>query len=244
MARQPGTGNRWTNSERDERPGSLFNELVVLPTLAPQLARPEYLDTNLPFVALPQLRSQQEQHGVLGFFPSSAAPGNFVPPTVDQADNDDDNDDDTVEQLPARLFSTSIQTEETKVELASGGRRSGTKTSTKIVRVTCPGPKVALLDLSRRNIVDDVIFGTINGQERYACSSLSGPPFQICSGGKSAAPVVRTDEEWIRVLGMFGPKLKDVIFIFDITESALAPYQRASAPLGHTNLMTVTAGTQ
>jgi hypothetical protein len=55
--------NRWTRD--DENPGSLFHELVVLPTLAPELARPEYL---LPHgegpVPYPQPRSQQIANGI------------------------------------------------------------------------------------------------------------------------------------------------------------------------------------
>ena len=33
--------NRWSI---DGNPGSVFHELVILPTLAPHLARPDYLD--------------------------------------------------------------------------------------------------------------------------------------------------------------------------------------------------------
>lgn len=59
----PHSGNRWTHDE--ERPGSIFHELVVLPTVAPHLARPEYLDPTpgVPIV-LPQPRSHQLEHGV------------------------------------------------------------------------------------------------------------------------------------------------------------------------------------
>lgn len=58
----PKRANRWSH---DGQPGSYFHELVVLPTLAPQLARPEYLDPNsgtFPF-PLSQPRSQHPEPG-------------------------------------------------------------------------------------------------------------------------------------------------------------------------------------
>ena len=59
--RRSGT-NRWAID--DENPGSMFHELVVLPTLAPHLARPEYLEPTLGGpVILPQPRSQQLEDG-------------------------------------------------------------------------------------------------------------------------------------------------------------------------------------
>lgn len=55
--------NRW--SIDDENPGSIFHELVVLPTLAPHLARPEYLDSApRGLTILPQPRSQQIENGI------------------------------------------------------------------------------------------------------------------------------------------------------------------------------------
>jgi hypothetical protein len=58
--RRAGT-NRWSI---DGNPGSVFHELVVLPTLAPHLARPDYLDgTGVPTI-LPQSRSQQIENGI------------------------------------------------------------------------------------------------------------------------------------------------------------------------------------
>ena len=58
----PRCSNRWTHD--DEHPGSLFHELVVLPTLAPHLARPEYLGKTQGPIVLPQPRSQQFEEGV------------------------------------------------------------------------------------------------------------------------------------------------------------------------------------
>jgi len=63
--------NRW--SINDENPGSIFHEVVVLPTLAPHLAHPEYLDSTpgSPTI-LPQPQSQQIENGItvvqLGMF--------------------------------------------------------------------------------------------------------------------------------------------------------------------------------
>ena len=54
--------NRWTQD--DENPGSIFHELVVLPTLAPHLARPEYEEATSGPIILPQPRSQQLKNGV------------------------------------------------------------------------------------------------------------------------------------------------------------------------------------
>jgi len=58
----PKRANHWSH---DGQPGSYFHELVVLPTLAPHLAHPEYLDPNsgtFPF-PLSQPHSQQPEHG-------------------------------------------------------------------------------------------------------------------------------------------------------------------------------------
>lgn len=96
MLRQPGTGGRWSNTERDERPGSFFNEVVVLPTLAPHLARPEYLNPNPQFIPIPQPRSQQQQHGVIGVFPSGSVPF----PIADEDEAVDDQAE--VEKAPGK----------------------------------------------------------------------------------------------------------------------------------------------
>ncbi|TFK61466.1 hypothetical protein BDN72DRAFT_904068 [Pluteus cervinus] len=54
---------RWDRN--DEKPGSAFHELIVLPTFAPELARPEYMDPRAPGpVILPQPRSQQRENGI------------------------------------------------------------------------------------------------------------------------------------------------------------------------------------
>ncbi|SRR6266567_1072302 len=53
--------NRWTQD--DPIPGSYFHELVVLPTLAPHLARPEYLGATTGPIVLPQPQSQQLDNG-------------------------------------------------------------------------------------------------------------------------------------------------------------------------------------
>jgi hypothetical protein len=56
--------NRW--EQDDEHPGSLFHELIVLPTLAPHLARPEYLrQPGEGPVIYPQPCSQQIANGVV-----------------------------------------------------------------------------------------------------------------------------------------------------------------------------------
>ena len=59
----PNRPNCWTHN--DENPGLLFHELVILPTLVPELAHSEYL---LPHgegpVPYPQPCSQQIANGV------------------------------------------------------------------------------------------------------------------------------------------------------------------------------------
>lgn len=193
MNRQPGTGTRWTNRERAERPGSTFHELVTLPTLAPHLARPEYVNPNAPFIPLPQARSRQEEDGVVGVFSSDPAPESSTPATADE--NDDANDDE-VEVIPcaypswtiihnltyrlptARQFTTSILSEETIINQPAS-RRSNTKVSTSIKSVTSPGPTVPLLNLSRCAVIEDVILETINGKQVYAASPTFGPTFFI-----------------------------------------------------------------
>lgn len=76
----------------------------------------------------------------------------------------------------ARQFSTSVQAQETKTEQILSGR--SIKSTTKTTSNVRPGPRVALLDLSRRDVVNDVILATVNGRESYACA-LSGPPFKV-----------------------------------------------------------------
>ncbi|KAJ4463321.1 hypothetical protein C8R41DRAFT_169460 [Lentinula lateritia] len=229
MSRQPGNGIRWTNSDCDARPGSIFQELVVLPTLAPQLTRPEYADPTSPFIPLPQPRNMQEQNGVIGVFSL----------------NSDDNEITEV-RAPAisHNFAVSIIKKQTVTSLTTTGKRATTKATTNTL--TVPGPNAALLDLDRCTLINDIILGTVNGQIAYVASPTSGPSFSIfwkgLTGGKGGALAVLTDSEWIRVQDMIRtfPKLNAVNIIFDITDSILVPYRRADAPLAMGSLTPVT----
>jgi hypothetical protein len=68
----------WTKD--DENPGSLFHELVVLPTLYPEIAHPEYMQgPHAGPVIYPQPRSQQLTNGIHAVNDHLAA-GKFVGP--------------------------------------------------------------------------------------------------------------------------------------------------------------------
>lgn len=65
----------WNVQARAEAPRSLFTELVAIPTLAPHLARPEYLaaQPGAPII-VPQPRSTQLHDGFLVITPGQAPP--------------------------------------------------------------------------------------------------------------------------------------------------------------------------
>src|SRR6267154_5894784 len=70
----------WTKD--DENPGSIFHELVVLPTLYPEIARPEYMQgSHTGPVIYPQPRSQQLANGIYAVNDHLAA-GKFVVPDL------------------------------------------------------------------------------------------------------------------------------------------------------------------
>ncbi|KAJ3850027.1 hypothetical protein EV368DRAFT_84931 [Lentinula lateritia] len=242
MSRQIGTGARWSNTERDLHPGSIFNELIVLPTLAPGLARQEYLDPTAAFIPFPQPRPQQEQDGAIGVF-SSPQTSTANAPAIQSVCNVDENDDhisdsDEIEEPPARVFDISIATEKIVITALPSNRRSNARAGSSTERSTVPGPSVPLLDLLRCDVINDVILSTVNGNQTYAASPLSGPHFSVqwkgLTGGKSGALVVQTDQEWSRVQNMLrgSPRVTAVTFHFNITESLLTPYLHSSAPLG------------
>ncbi|KAJ8081483.1 hypothetical protein PM082_007328 [Marasmius tenuissimus] len=168
---------RVSAGDRDERPGSIFNELIVLPTLAPRLARPEYLASYQPGVPipLPQPRSQQRQEGVLAVIPapppqdglsssqaSSDDDGGFPEPPCSQPRRSalDENDYEQPEPTAgsessagnnaARLFFVNIVTTKTLPAIRSANGRGAVKAPTKTspISVVIPG-QVAVLDLSR-----------------------------------------------------------------------------------------------
>ncbi|KAJ3878476.1 hypothetical protein F5051DRAFT_428132 [Lentinula edodes] len=265
MSRQPGNGIRWTNSDRDAHPGSIFQELVVLPMLAPQLTRPEYVGPTSPFIPLPQSRNMQEQNGVTGVFSlnSSALMPSEVGVDEDNDPTPSDDNEITEVRAPAisRNFAVSIIKKQTVTSLTMTGKCATTKAT--MNTLTVPGPNAALLDLDCWTLINDIILGTVNGQIAYVASPTSGPSFSIFwkgltyglspfalkivliinpSGGKSGALAVLTDSEWIRVQDMIRtfPKLNAINIIFDITDSILVPYRCADAPLAMGSLTPVT----
>ncbi|KAJ3804659.1 hypothetical protein F5876DRAFT_82783 [Lentinula aff. lateritia] len=265
MSRQPGNGIRWTNSDCDAHPSSIFQELVVLLTLAPQLSRPEYADPTSPFIPLPQPRNIQEQNGVIGVFSlnSSALMPSEVGVDEDNDPTPADDNEITEVRAPAisRNFAVSIIKKQTVTSLTTTGKRATTKAT--MNTLTVPGPNAALLDLDRCTLINDIILGTVNGQIAYVASPTSGPSFSIFwkglmygllpfalkivliidpSGDKGGALAVLTDGEWVCVQDMICifPKLNAVNIIFDITDSVLVPYRRADAPLAMGSLTPVT----
>ncbi|KAH7903057.1 hypothetical protein BJ138DRAFT_1197791 [Hygrophoropsis aurantiaca] len=229
----PRIRNRWSHD--DENPGSMFHELVVLPTLNPDIARPEYHNTTGP-VIYPQPRSQQLANGILMTSGSTLSSGEqpqghvaVLPPeslsTTSVVDEPANKDDD-------RLFYLEVTLE--RIEQTFTTRGPG---KPKIITENKLGPKLALLKLSRAEIVREIY--SVHGlEDRYVAGPVAGPPFRISckgfTGGQKKAPTIRLNDEWSTMIDRLSTSKSSVDTVqIILAMKDLEPYKdhkRAASP--------------
>ncbi|KZV67232.1 hypothetical protein PENSPDRAFT_755088 [Peniophora sp. CONT] len=197
--------NVWSSSSC--RPmGSAFHEMIALPTLAPELARPE-------FRAYGPGRDVQ-----------TPAPAGLDRETSLEIDGDADVQDaisvrdDSPEPDPDdKLFF--VYSTMDYDERVSTGR------STKLVHkhATAQVPnKVAIIKFTRKGTVNTML-SVHDLQDRYVAGVNCGPPFKLywagSPGGKTNAPTVNTDAEWAILMDQLRearPSVKAVNIVFNI----------------------------
>jgi hypothetical protein len=207
----------------------LFHELIVLPTVASHLARPEYVDPcpGGP-VILPQPRSQQLQNGVV------------IVNGQDQENMSESDQDGTSEgvkdsgneagESDPRRFSLNVTLERIEItHSARGPPKEKIKSDPKF------GPSLPLLDMSRSQAVHEIL-AVHNLQEWFIAGPLGGPPFRFTFkgllGGVKGAPVVRVDDDWEKLKGQLARTTATthaVTVIISLKD--LEPYKNPQQPL-------------
>ncbi|KAL0566326.1 hypothetical protein V5O48_015690 [Marasmius crinis-equi] len=243
--RRPAT--RITAEDADERPGSAFNELVMLPTFAPQIARSEYLTPYQPGTPIPypQPRSQQMREGVLTVAPaalhSPSAPSlsQVTENEFDDAEPEAESAEPETDGTSARTFDVSIHTNKTLPPvLAANGRsyKPAPKAASETFLCSEPAP---VLDLSRTKFINDYVFDALNAKGIYVAGS-NGPGIKCFWKGfaEKDAPTVYTDAGWDAIVRKLAKTrvstVEDFHVRIDITDAGLVSYRASNNPLAGT----------
>ncbi|KAF8958305.1 hypothetical protein BDZ97DRAFT_1923759 [Flammula alnicola] len=217
----PRCSNRWTQD--DENLGSIFHKLVVLPTLAPHLARLEYLDATPGPIILPQLPA-------VGIDPANTAAQPAATPSAAGSVEAETHSEGSGDADPPRDFFLNVILERTETTYNTHGPGKP-----KIVTESKPGPKLQVLELSHAAIVQSIL--EVHGlQERFFPGPISGPPFRVTYKGligrARGAPTIRQDDDWSSLKGQLA-MTKAAVDSIQVTLSLkdLEPYKNHKRPL-------------
>ncbi|KAF9025931.1 hypothetical protein BDZ89DRAFT_1135096 [Hymenopellis radicata] len=242
--------NRWNNADRAERLGSLTHELLVLPTFAPHLARPEYLNRQPgdPIVLL-QPRSQQLRDGFQAILPAASQDGNrsasMAPDSSASAtipsDEDQLAEDEVFEQVAERTFFVSVVSHKALPPVISSNDRT-LKNAPKVPDVTTSAGRFPVLSLKRKPFINDVIFSAALGGGDVYKANDNGPEIKLwyygSGGGQKGAASIFKDSDWDNVMQELSltkaTTVNKVSVSIDITDSVLQHYKKSNAPLAVT----------
>ncbi|KAH9939457.1 hypothetical protein B0H21DRAFT_893945 [Amylocystis lapponica] len=178
---------RWTS---EGPPESAFHELVVLPTLAPQLACPDS-EAGQPSTALQATHNHDKGissgSGAAANNPPQSADGTGVPQGANTSAS-------VPEQLFFVLVSIMVQKKVPSGRTMKIQKTEETKNTTE---------EVAILSLTRTRFVT-VALSAHGLQHSYLPGPSNGPGMKIhwkdCPGGKTNAPTIHTDDDWVVTL--------------------------------------------
>ncbi|KAH7923606.1 hypothetical protein BV22DRAFT_1048078 [Leucogyrophana mollusca] len=230
------SSNRWNRD--NEKPGSWFHELVTLPMLAPDLARPGYLHAHSGDpVVHPQPRSQQLMRSVVmtdirdtnsgptsSEQPAKPAPecdGSSICPATPLQDRSVDSNSEA--HTPERVFYLNVALERTEQTFTSRGPGKP-----KTTFESKPGPQLAVASLSHVEVVHHIL--AVHGLEDR--------------GGQKNAPTVRDDEDWNNLTKQLSATKGSVDTIqIMISLKDLEPYKGHKRALSPDPVEEVTRGT-
>ncbi|TCD62482.1 hypothetical protein EIP91_006803 [Steccherinum ochraceum] len=200
---------RWNN---DLQPGSAFHEIVVLPALAPHLARP--YNNGLPVPANDGLPAYAPNPPAMA--PLEAAAAAAAPPVIDLIGSDESGGEDGIQVLGDPVAESNdvdaddLDDEERQFfllvytvfnQLTPSGRGNSMKKTKIEENKQLPG-MVPVLSITRSKFIE-LALSAHGYQDMYTAGPISGPPFSVywtgSTGGKRGAPSVGTDLEWAGV---------------------------------------------
>ncbi|TBU37507.1 hypothetical protein BD309DRAFT_1084645 [Dichomitus squalens] len=203
---------RWT---MDGPPGSAFHELVVVPTLAPQLLRDGQVPEMPAAEGVPE-GSNQAADTAANSAEAVAPPAGSVAPQIDT-------------RLSRTFFIHVTTCYTTTIKNGRAEKREKHETSKS---TTSAHPVLAV---TRSAFITAALSAHLL-QDRYDANVPNGPPMKVfwsgSPGGKTHAPVVQTDAEWQALqlqLGMVKASVGTVQVVFNL--DGMSPWAKLKRPL-------------
>ncbi|KAF8868520.1 hypothetical protein CPB84DRAFT_1857570 [Gymnopilus junonius] len=179
--------NRW--SKDDPKQGSAFHELVILPTVAPQLARPYHLPGTPEFhAAQAELAHQSATVAPTSTDVVAAVPSSENQQAADESSGAEVSIDELLKNHDFYVLVTLEWTERIKTVRSSRPKKMNeSKNTPDVVKVlTMTHPQFVMAALTAHGYQQAYIPGPTSAKVILS----------ISSGGKARAPIVQDDTDW------------------------------------------------